>query len=399
MSVSRFFLTLVVILVGAKLGGELAERRGQPAVLGELLAGVLLGSSGFGWIPPDSEIFRLLSEVGICLLLLEVGLETDLGELLGVGLSAVLVAMIGVLLPFLLGWAVMIGLGTSSLVAIFTGATLTATSVGITARVLSDLGHLQTREAKIILGAAVADDILGLIILSAVSHLAVSGNISFAEIARTMLFSVGFIVGSLWLGRRTAPWLFGWVNRMQVRGILLVAAFSAAFLLAVLAHELGSAYIIGAFATGLVLSSVNQFEMIRREIKPVADIFTPIFFVTVGAAVDLRVLNPGHPQSRFILLAGGLLILAAVVGKVLSGYVIVDKKIDRLVIGIGMIPRGEVGLIFAQIGRSAHIFSGPLFSAITVMIMVTTFIVPPLLGYVLRRRSAVPATRSHAAED
>ncbi|MBI1746089.1 MAG: cation:proton antiporter [Acidobacteria bacterium] len=386
MEVGHFFLTLAVLLMSAKIAGELAERVGQPAVLGELIVGVILGPSVMGLVPADNGVLHLFAEVGICLLLFEIGLETDLKELLAVGWSAFLVACVGVLLPFIIGYSVIIGLGMPRLTAIFTGAILTATSVGITARVLTDLGKLHTQEAKIILGAAIADDILGLIILSAVAPLAVNGEISVLGLGKTAALSLLFVVAAIAGGRRAAPRLFTLIDRMRVRGFLLVAAFSTILLLAVLAHKLGSALIIGSFAAGLVLSRVNQFDTIRREVKPLADLFTPIFFITVGTAVDWRVLNPVNPQNRWVLLISGLLIAAAVLGKVLSGFALWYKRVNHFAIGVGMIPRGEVGLIFVQMGRATGVLSSELFSAVTVTIMVTTFIVPPLLKTIFRQQ-------------
>ena len=405
--VEHFFLILVAILVAAKLLGELAQRLGQPAVLGELVAGVILGGSVLAIVPtagPVAELVQLLAEVGVAILLFEIGLETDLREMFRVGGSAAVVALVGVAAPFLLGlgyWlAVRPDIGThpgevtDTLVAIFVGATLTATSVGITARVLGDLGRLHTAEARVIIGAAVVDDVLGLVILAIVSGLAAGAGVSLAGVALTFAVAVGFLVAAVVVGMWVAPRLFGMVDRMKVRGVLLVSAFSLALLFAALAGLAGSAMIIGSFAAGIVLSTTNQFDLITEGIKPVADIFTPIFFVAVGAAVDATLFLPWSERFSWDVLAvGGALLGIAIVGKVVSGYAVGwgRRPLSHITIGVGMIPRGEVGLIFAHLGLREGILSSEVFSAILIMVMLTTFIAPPLLKLIFRRIEAHPS--------
>ncbi len=391
----QFFLVLIAILIFGKGIGEIAERIGQPAVLGELVAGVLLGSSVLGIIPtsgPMAEIVTLLAEVGVAILLFEIGLETDLREMFRVGTSATLVALVGVIVPFGLGflyWFIVrpsIGTHpgdiTDTIVAIFAGATLTATSVGITARVLTDLGRIHTREARIIIGAAVVDDVLGLVILAIVSGLASGAALSPLGVVRTFIIAVGFLVAAVIVGNWVAPRLFGLIDTLRVRGVLLVSAFSFALLFGALAGLAGSAMIIGSFAAGIVLSSTNQFDVIEDRIKPVADIFTPIFFVSVGAAVNVRLFLPWSADFNWgVLQVGGVLLVIAVVGKVVAGYSVGwgKHKLNHLAVGVGMIPRGEVGLIFAQLGLNHHILSSEVFSAVLIMVIFSTFIAPPLL--------------------
>jgi Kef-type K+ transport system membrane component KefB len=397
---AQFFLVLIAILVFAKVFGELAERIGQPAVLGELVAGLVLGASALGWVPTDGEIgaiIHILAEVGVAILLFEIGLETDLKEMFRVGTSSAIVAAIGVLLPFALGFAYWymadpaVGArppGVSHImVAIFVGATLTATSVGITARVLTDLRLMHRAESRIIIGAAVIDDVLGLVILAVVSGLAAGAAFSLLGIGRTFVVAVGFLVLAVILGNLLAPRLFALVDRMRVRGVLLVSAFAFALLFAALAHFAGSAMIIGSFAAGIVLSSTNQFDLIVERIEPVADVFTPIFFVSVGAAVNVGLFIPGSDAfNAEVIWVGAILVAVAIVGKVLSGYAVGwgKQKLNHLAIGIGMVPRGEVGLIFADIGRRAGILSPETFSAILIMVIVTTFVAPPLLKIFFR---------------
>ena len=298
---ARFFLVLAAILAAAKLFGEAAERIGQPAVLGELLAGVLLGGSALGIVPaggPEAEVIHVLAELGVLLLLFEIGLETDLREMFRVGPAALAVAVVGITLPFAFGflyWRYVphatSGSGDLTTAAIFVGATLTATSVGITARVLSDLGRMRTVEARIIIGAAVIDDVLGLVILSVVSAVAAGASVSLLGISRTLAIAVGFLVVAVVIGRFLAPRLFDVIVRMRVRYVLVVASVAFALGLAALAGLVGSALIIGAFAAGLILSGTNQFDTIEHEVRPVASIFTPIFFVSVGSSLNLALLN------------------------------------------------------------------------------------------------------------
>ncbi len=401
-SVEQFFIAFALILIVSKLFGELAERIKQPSVLGELVAGIILGGSVLAVVPSVSgmsgyEIFHILAEVGVAILLFEIGLETDLKDLIRVGFTSTIVAIVGVVVPFALGFGSILafekfgllsGIDPSLhiLIAITAGATLTATSVGITARVLSDMNRLQSGEAKIILGAAVIDDILGLIILGVVSGLIESSKsgsgemaISAAGVGFIILKAFGFLVVAIIIGNLTSKRLFDLIDKMRVRGVLLLFALAFALIFSYLAALVGLAPIVGAFAAGLVLANTNQFKPIEERLKPVSDVFTPIFFVMVGAAVDIRVFNPFVSENIPILLIALILFIVAVVGKFVSGWTVFQKGINKTAIGIGMIPRGEVGLIFAQVGLTYGVFTSELFSAVTVMVMLTTFIAPPLL--------------------
>lgn len=403
-----FFLILIAILVFAKLFGEAAERIGQPAVLGELIAGLVLGGSVLGIVPTDGEmgaIIHLLAEVGVAILLFEIGLETDLKEMFRVGASSMSVALVGVALPFAMGFAYWYFADPSigahppgishGMVAVFVGATLTATSVGITARVLTDLRLMHRAESRIIIGAAVIDDVLGLVILAVVSGLAGGAALSILGIGRTFVIAVGFLVVAVILGNMLAPRLFALIDRMRVRGVLLVSAFAFALLFAALAAKAGSAMIIGAFAAGIVLSSTNQFDLIVERIEPVADVFTPIFFVSVGAAVNVGLFLPwAEAYNSQVILVGAILVLVAFIGKLAAGYVVGwgKERLNRAAIGVGMVPRGEVGLIFADIGRRAGILSDETFSAILIMVIVTTFIAPPLLKVLFKPEPGDPGS-------
>jgi len=374
---AQLLLALIAIFVAAKVFGEIAERLGQPAVLGELLGGVLIGVSGLRLVDPHDVTIHLLSELGVILLLFVIGLETDLRKLMQVGGSATAVALVGVALPLIGGIAFGQLLGMPLMVSLFLGAALTATSVGITARVLSDLGHLQDDESQIILGAAVVDDIIGLVLLTLVGTLAVGGELTFLGIGRIVLIAFGFVLLAIVIGSKLAPMLIRAIDRIDIARGLFFASIVFAFALAWLAQRAGSAIIIGSFAAGLVLARTHRGKDIAREVHDVSQFFVPIFFVAVGAAVDLRTID-----RRFILIGLGLTVIG-VLGKVAAGYVVWKKGVKRLVIGVGMIPRGEVGLIFAQIGLSTKLLSAGLYSAVALMIMLTTFIAPPLLRRLL----------------
>lgn len=378
-NVPQFLGLLAIILAAAKVLGTAAQRVGQPAVLGELLAGVLLGSSVCGIVDPQHAILRLLSDLGVVLLLFEIGLETDLRKLLRVGLSSATVAVVGAALPFALGYAACRLLGLSSMVAIVAGATLTATSVGITARVLSELGRLQDRESHIILGAAVIDDVIGLVTLSVVAGLTHGHEITALGVARTTALAVGFIAVALVLGIWVLRPLIRRVMRDESPAGVTVTAVVVALALAWLASVCGSEMIIGAMVAGLILRGTRETHDIQRGVAQLGHFFVPIFFVTVGAAVDLKVLNPAVAEERWTLYVAGMLLVAAIVGKFVAGYAPFWFHGDKRVIGIGMIPRGEVGLIFAQMGLARGVFDLGLYSAVTLVVMVTTLLVPPLL--------------------
>ena len=400
-SIPSLFLVLATMLVAAKLLGELAERIGQPAVLGELVAGVVLGGSVLGVVPASgtaADVVRVFAELGVVLLLFEIGLETDLREMFRVGTASLSVAMVGVILPFALGFAYWAyvphaasgGITDLTTAAVFVGATMTATSVGITARILSDLSRMNTQEARIIIGAAVLDDVIGLVILTVVSGMAAGASVSAFGILRISAVAVGFLVIAVLVGRFAVPRLFDLVVRMRVRYVLLVFAFAFALGLSAVAAVAGSALIIGAFTAGIILSGTNQFDTIEREVRPVASIFAPIFFVSVGASVNLRLLDPTQEGSAGLLGIAGALIVLAIAGKIAAGWAAPWVPFRRIVVGVGMVPRGEVGLIFADIGRRSGVLNEAVFGAVLLMIMVTTFVAPPALKLLFGSPQAPP---------
>lgn len=407
--VAGVVLAVAVILLAAKLGGDLATRIGQPAVLGELVFGVILGNLSLFGLPGldairDNTFVDMLARIGVLILLFEVGLESTVGQMLRVGLSAFLVAMLGVIAPFALGWAAGAWLlpGHSAYVHAFLGAALCATSVGITARVLQDLRRSQSAEARIILGAAVIDDVLGLIILAVVAGVIAAANaggqMSFLAIGGILLKATVFLVGALALGVLISPRLFSIASRLQTRGVLVAVGLSLCFVFSWAANRIGLAPIVGAFAAGLVLENLHYRDFVDRGehgleelIRPISDFLVPIFFVLMGMRTDLRSFaQPGVPG-----LAAALTV-AAILGKQACSLGVLGKGIDRLSVGIGMIPRGEVGLIFANIGLTLtiageRIVDTSTFSAVVVMVMVTTMVTPPALKWSLNRRQGRPA--------
>src|SRR5439155_4791923 len=355
---------LAVMLVAAKILGFVAQCIGQPAVIGELIAGVLLGVSILGLVPVHSEVFEFLSEMGVVVLLLESGLESDLRRLLRVGGTSAMVAVVGVVLPFALGYAVCWSLGLKGDQAIVAGAALTATSVGITARVLADLGRLQDIESQIVLGAAVVDDIIGLIILTVVGGTSKDESMTWISILIATGKAFGFLIIVLVAGWLLVPPILRLVERRKLSSAVPIAAVILALALAWLAERSGSAMIIGAFAAGLLLARTPQVHQIQQSVGSLVSFFVPLFFVFVGAQVDLRVLNPLDPVHRQTLLIGGLLIIVAVVGKFAAGYAPFWFRGKKNVVGVAMIPRGEVGLIFSQVGLTTKVFDEGLFSAV-----------------------------------
>jgi Kef-type K+ transport system membrane component KefB len=373
-----FLLAFAAALLGGKLFGELAERIGQPAVLGELAAGVLLGPSLLGLVPLTTGIL-LVAEIGVLLLLFEVGLETDLTELIRVGGVAMVVAVVGMALPFLGGYLVTRASGFGALTAIFVGAALTATSIGITSRVLSEIGMLATREGQIILGAAVADDILGLVVLAVVSRLAATGSVGVGTALRAAGLSFAFIFLAIVVGVPLGRFLVRFVGRARVRGVLVAAAIAFALLGALGAAKAGSAAIVGALAAGLVLARTDRRHDIQKALRPTVDVFAPVFFVSIGAQVDVGYLNPFAAGNRQALILALGLVLAGVLGKFAAGFS-AWGKVRRSFIGAGMVPRGEVGLIFAQIGKESGALPEPVFVAVVLAVFATTFLTPPLLA-------------------
>ncbi|MBC1239663.1 cation:proton antiporter [Nostoc sp. 2RC] len=407
-------LSLVVIYLASKIGGELSRMMDLPPVLGELVGGVVVGASVLHLVvfpdsgvaandsiimtilqfinnlSPDavtsifqtqSEVVSVLAELGVIILLFEIGLESDLKELQKVGYQATIVACVGVAVPFAAGTAGLIWLFHAPVIpAIFAGAALTATSIGITSKVLSEIGQLKSREGQIIVGAAVIDDILGIIVLAVVASLAKTGEVDIFNVIYLIVSATVFLIGSILLGKYFNQSFVAIANKLQTRGNLIIPAFIFAFFMAFLGNAIHLEAILGAFAAGLVLDETDKRKELDEQVKPIADILVPVFFVTVGAKVDLGVLNPLVPGNREGLIISTFLIVVAIIGKVVTGWSIFGQAgINRLAVGIGMIPRGEVGLVFAGIGAASGTLDKPLQAAIVIMVILTTFLAPPLL--------------------
>jgi Kef-type K+ transport system membrane component KefB len=399
LTISQFLAMLVVMLAVAKLGGWIAQRLGQPSVLGELIGGVMVGRSWLNLVNPQSETIHLISELGVVILLIAIGLETDLGQLVKVGATSLTVATVGVAVPFALGFVTCLLMGLSTMVSIMAGATLTATSVGITARVLSDLGRLREPEGQIILGAAVIDDILGLIILTVVTGVTEGKEVSLASIGTTTAVALGFLLAALAVGKLVIPTVFRVMENIELPGTATTVALITAFGLAWLAEECGSALIIGAFAAGIVVATAPQSREIEHGITEIGHFFVPLFFVAVGASVDLSALNPLLPSSRFALFTGGMLIVVGSLGKLAAGFAPFWFNGNKTVIGVGMVPRGEVGLIFAQMGLATGVFDMGLFGAVTLMVIVTTVVAPACLKLLLGPAATLEPHELDAIED
>jgi Kef-type K+ transport system membrane component KefB len=407
-------LSMVVIYLSSKIGGELAAKFDVPSVLGELVAGVIVGISALklvvfpesgsdgsdsvimmllqataglplsevaGVFAQTSEVVSVLSELGVIILLFEIGLESDLKQLMGVGAQALVVAIIGVLVPFIAGTAGLIYLfGMPTIPAIFAGAALTATSIGITSRVLSEIGKLSSREGQIILGAAITDDVLGIIVLAVVASLAKTGEVDLVNVVILIVSASGFLLGAILLGKVVNKVYIGLASNLKTRGEIITPALTFAFLMAYLGNVIHLEAILGSFAAGLILEESDQRHELEKQIVPVADLFVPIFFVSVGAKTDVGVLNPFVPENQEGLIIAAFLIVVAIIGKMVTGLGAFGiPGINKLAIGMGMIPRGEVGLVFAAIGSSAGVLSRSLNAAIVGMVIVTTFVAPPLL--------------------
>lgn len=410
-------LSLVVIYFASKVGGEISNRFGLPPVLGELVGGVIVGVSALhllvfpeggadgtsslimnflqttaGLAPEEvaptfaaqSEVISVLAELGVVILLFEIGLESNLKELMAVGIQATVVACVGVAVPFGAGTAgLMIWFGVPAIPAIFAGAALTATSIGITSKVLSELGTLSSREGQIILGAAVIDDVLGIIVLAVVASLAKTGEVDVGNVVYLIISASGFLLGAILLGNVFNKTFVTVVERLKTRGELVIPAFIFAFVMSYLAAAIHLEAILGAFAAGLVLDETDKRKELQKQVVPIADMLVPIFFVTVGAKTDLGVLNPAVSSNREGLIIAIFLIAVAIVGKIVTGAAVFGQPgINRLAIGVGMIPRGEVGLVFAGVGSASGVLSKPLEAAIIMMVILTTFLAPPLLRFV-----------------
>ncbi|MFN9659590.1 MAG: cation:proton antiporter [Cyanobacteriota bacterium] len=413
----------LVIFLAARIICELTVRLQLPTILGELVAGVLIGASGLHLIvPPDlqaqlsdgaarlvgalaeigpdavREVYattfpnlEAISEIGLFSLLFLTGLESELDELVAVGGQATTVAITGVVLPFALGTAGLVyGFHLPLIPAVFAGAAMTATSIGITASVFGELRWLKRREGQIVIGAAVLDDILGIVILAVVVAIVGGGAFSVGPLVKLCVAAVAFVAVALVLSRTAAP-LFDWVvDRLKAPGDVAVASFLVLTLCCFAAQAIGLEAALGAFAAGLILSASKHTADIDKAVKPLVALFATVFFVLIGTGRDLSGLNPFNPANREGLIVAAFLLVVAIIGKVASGWSYLSKEpTRRLVVGLGMMPRGEVGLIFLGLGSQAHILTPSLEAAILLMVIGTTFLAPILLRLVIGKDATV----------
>jgi Kef-type K+ transport system membrane component KefB/glycine cleavage system regulatory protein len=385
MDAALLLFRLLALLVAARLAAEVAERLKLPAVLLEISVGALLGPSLLGFVGHD-ESLHFLGELGAIFLLLEVGIHMDLADLRRVGRAAMLVAMVGVVVPMAAGFGAMRAIGLDATTALFLGAGITATSVGITARVFADMRALATTEAQTVLGAAVADDVMGLLILTVVTRLSAGGSVSASSVIGVAVVGIGFVVVATALGTWLAPLVFDrFVGRARTEGTLIGAAIAFTLAFAGLAQAARLAPIVGAFVAGVALGRIKEQEDLRRRLAPVTHLFVPVFFLLIGA--EARVDALGDANTLLLIAVLGAI---AVIGKVIAG-VVADNG-DRLLIGIGMIPRGEVGVVFATLGLASGTLKAREHAILLIVVLATTVIAPPWL----RRR--IERTRRSARE-
>lgn len=404
MEIHQFFLFFAIILISARVLSETVARFGVPAVIGELLAGLIVGPSLLGWVTADATM-SLLAEIGIILLLFEVGMDTDLNRLARSGSKPVVVALAGFILPFILGYGVSAWVfGLSSLTALFIGGTLTATSIGITVRVLDDLGRRQSDEAQIVIGAAVLDDILGVLALAFLYQFAVEKQVSLQALGEVSLYIILFMLLAPFAAKIAAELIDRLDQRASAPGLLLTMALSLILLFSWLAHAVGAPVIMGGFAAGLafgqqfglnrsiklpILGAVSfkpspkLTHRLEEQMRPLIHTFSPLFFVMVGVSLNLNAVNWA---SSFIWGLAGLLLLAAFMGKLAAGFCIREPRTTQFAIGMAMIPRGEVGLIFAQLGLNQQILSGDLYAAMLIVIALTTMAPPFMLKWFYQSR-------------
>lgn len=390
-----YFLNLLFIMLAARIFAELASRLKSPPVIGELLAGVVLGPSLLGWMEPV-EAIRLLAEIGIILLLFEVGMETDVRQLMKSGTRSVMVALIGFFLPFILGFVIGYSvIGLPLLVSLFIGGTLTATSIGITVRVLSDLKRRNSYEGQVVLGAAVIDDILGVVLLALLYEFVIKGEISMINVGRVMMFMVAFFLIAPVAAKLMSIVIRRFDAVSEIPGMIPTTIVALVLFFAWLAHALGAPELLGGFAAGLALSrrfflpfgialhTDEKFaHRIETEMKPIVHLFTPIFFVMVGLSLNLREVDW---SSSFIWILFFSLLIAAIIGKLAGGMLLRESLPLRLVIGVAMVPRGEVGLIFAELGRVNGVFNNEVYAALVLVIAVTTLLPPFAMTMMYRR--------------
>ncbi len=384
--INILLIQIAAILLSARICGEIALRLKAPPIIGELCAGIILGPSLFGWIAPN-EVLNFLAEIGIILLLFEVGLETDLERLVKAGPKAVIVALAGFVMPFMLGASCSYWLfDLSLLVSLFIGGTLTATSIGITIRILSDLGRHRELEGQIVLGAAVIDDLLGVFLLAVLYEFTVSGSVTVANTGQIMLYVGAFFVLAPVAAKILSPLFKRYHDYSNLPGMIPIVLVSVVLVFASLAHSVGAPHLLGGFVAGIALSrrfflpfgaalhlDPDFTQRVQDQMRPIIQLFTPIFFVVVGLSLDFSAIDW---SSSFIWVFSILMGVIAIVGKLLGPWLIKVSIPMRIAIGMAMVPRGEVGLVFAELGRATGVFDAAVYAGIVLVIAYTTLASP-----------------------
>lgn len=392
-----FIFYLLIVLISARLLAELAVRMKSPAVIGELLAGVVIGPSLFGWIEPV-EALRLMAEIGIILLLFEVGVSTDIKRLMSSGKKSTFVALTGFISPLVLGYATAYWVfDLTTFVSLFIGGTLTATSIGITIRVLTDIKLHQSREGQIVLGAAVLDDVLGVVLLALLYEFSIGGGVNWINAGTVFVFISTFFVLAPVLAKFMSVFIKRYNDVSEIPGLIPTSIISLVLFFAWLAHAIGAPELLGGFAAGIALSrrfflpfgiSLNTDEaftkIIESQMQPIIKLFTPIFFVVVGLSINLKEINWSSPAVWEL---AGALLLVAVAGKMLGAILLRESPHSRFMIGLSMVPRGEVGLIFAEIGRHSGILNNEIHATLVIVIILTTILPPFIMKWFHRRYS------------
>jgi Kef-type K+ transport system membrane component KefB len=370
----QVLLSLFIVLVAAKLAAELFERLRQPAVVGEILAGVIIGPAVLNIVQP-TDVLEALAEVGVVFLLFTVGLETRPSDIFKVGGSATAVAVLGVIIPFIAGWGLLsLWPGHSWVEAVFLGAAMVATSVGITARVLSGMGLITAEASRVILAAAVIDDVIGLLVLAVTTSLA-SGRVNYFNLGLTSALAIGFTGLVVAFGSRVVGRMKGRVGSLRIDHSLLVFALVLCFGLAALASVIGIAGIVGAFLAGVALSEATEGTGLHQQSQALTEFTAPFFLVTIGMKLNLTVFS-----SRVLLLSVAVIILAILTKLLGCGLGAVRMGRRRAVqVGVGMIPRGEVGIVVAQIGIAMAAISDAVYGVVLMMVVITTLAAPPLI--------------------
>ncbi|MEO9078317.1 MAG: cation:proton antiporter [Rhodanobacter sp.] len=397
---SDILLTLFIIFIAAQIGAEIAQRLKLPGVVGEIAAGCVVGPSMLGWLTPEQILpgtpVDVLAEIGVVLLLFSVGLETRLDDLKKVGKSAVLVGVLGVIVPFAAGALWAHGEGFEWVKSLFVAAAFVATSAGITARVLQELGVLQHTESRVILGAAVIDDILAMLLLGIVSSLQGGGSLNIESLLLTLGGAIGFVVLIGWGGtkmmRRQSSWLEAPISSHSALTLVLALCLGLAWL----STRFGLAAIIGAFLAGMIASETRQRNELEHQTLPLLAFITPFFFVVTGAKINLAELASAHALWMLAVVT-----VIAIASKLIGGFfgALSLGKRSATIVGFGMVPRGEVGVVIASLGLAAGVFNEQIYAIIVAMSLLTAMVTPPVLAWLLRAKQHENTTNATISPD